>query len=52
MAYHSILQGLKLWISCLHVKFGGFENLLDVLTQYDVLGLFGLVSDGKDLYLN
>ena len=37
---------------CLHVKFGEFENFLDLLTQYDVLGLYGLVSDGKDLYLN
>jgi hypothetical protein len=34
-----------------YVKFEGIINLSDVLTQYEVLGLYGLVSDGKGLYL-
>jgi len=27
----------KLWISCLMMKFGRVKNLLDVLTQYEIL---------------
>ncbi len=33
----TILQGLKLRIACLKIKFGEIKNLLDVLTQYEIL---------------
>ena len=39
-------------VSCLHVKFRGAKDLLDVLKQYEILRLYGLVSDGKYLYVN
>lgn len=32
-------------LGCLHVKFGGIKNLLDVLTQYEILRFYGLVSE-------
>ncbi|MFC1577886.1 hypothetical protein ACFL36_02630 [Thermodesulfobacteriota bacterium] len=34
----NILQAPKLGISCLKIKFGEIKNLLDVLTQYEILG--------------
>jgi len=33
---------LKVYIPCLMIKFGETENLLDVMTQYEILGFCGL----------
>jgi len=42
MASHSILQGFGLCKSCLMVKSERTENLLDMLTQYEILGFYKL----------
>ena len=33
----NILQVPKLWMACLKLKYGETTNLLDVLTQYEIL---------------
>jgi hypothetical protein len=37
-----ILAFPKLWVSCLKLKFGRAENLLGVITQYEILGCYRL----------
>ena len=34
-----IFACLKVWVSCLMLKFGEIEILFDVLTQYEILGV-------------
>ena len=42
MEFHTILQGFELCLPCLNMEFGLTENLLDVLTKYEILGFCGL----------
>ena len=39
MQIFNILQGLELQMACLKLKFGETEYLLDVLMQYEILGI-------------
>ena len=49
-ARQQILACLKFYVSCLRIKFGEIKNLLDVLTQYEILGFcrLGLNRLGAD----
>jgi len=38
MAISAAFQESQLGIPCLKIKFGESKNLLDVLTQYEILG--------------
>jgi len=38
MEFHNILQGFELCLPCLLVKSGRTENLLGMVTQYQILG--------------
>jgi hypothetical protein len=52
MRIFNILQVAQLEMSCLKVKFGGVENLFDVLTQYKILGFCRLGFNRRELYSN
>ena len=46
----NILQALRLEVTCLNVEFGRTENLLDVLTQYEIFGFCRLGFNWRKFY--
>jgi len=46
----NILQDIKLWATCLSMKFGRTENLLDMLTEYENLRFYILGLNWRKLY--